>query len=64
MLTGNFIMEAIVGIYGVIGDYVTPLITIGIIIGISHMGIKSGLIINLRQGSYQDLKLHKDQEYK
>ena len=56
-------MEIIIGITGVIGDYVTPLIVCGIMIGIVHIGIAKGIIINLRQGTYHDVKFHKlDQE--
>ena len=52
-------METIVGITGVIGDYATPLIAFGIMIGIVHIGIKTGIMFNLRQGTYHDVKFHK-----
>ena len=52
-------METITGTFGVIGDYVIPLIVCGIMIGIAHIGIAKGIIINLRQGTYHDVKFHK-----
>ena len=57
-------METIVGIIGVIGDYVTPLITLGIMVGIVHIGIKTGIIFNLRQGTFHDTLFHRTDLHK
>jgi hypothetical protein len=52
-------METIVGIYGVIGDLGILVITFGIMIGIVHMAERLGITFNLRQGTYHDVKFHK-----
>jgi hypothetical protein len=54
-------METIVGIIGTIGEYSILPITFGIIIGIHHIATKLGLTFNLRQGSYHDVKFHKQE---
>ena len=64
-MTGNFIMETTYGIIGMIGDLGILLGICGIMIGIVRMGERLGITINLRQGTYHDVKFHNpDQEYK
>jgi len=58
-------METTYGITGMIGDLGILLGICGIMIGIVRIGERLGITINLRQGSYHDVKLHNpDQEYK
>ena len=52
-------METIVGIYGVIGDLGILVITFGIMIGIVRLAEHLGITFNLRQGTYHDVKYHK-----
>ena len=52
-------METTIGIYGVIGDLGILVITFGTMIGIVHMAERLGITINLRQGTYHDVKYHK-----
>jgi hypothetical protein len=52
-------METIYGIIGTIGDYAILPIVCGIMIGIVHMAERLGITINLRQGTYHDVKYHK-----
>ena len=58
-MTGSFIMETTIGIYGVIGDLGILVITFGTMIGIVHITERLGITINLRQGTYHDVKFHK-----
>ena len=56
-------METIYGIVGMIGDLGTLLGICGIMIGIVRIAERLGITINLRQGTYHDVKFHKqDQE--
>jgi hypothetical protein len=52
-------METTYGIAGMIGDLGILLGICGIMIGIVHMGERLGITINLRQGTYHDVKFHK-----
>ena len=62
LVTGNFITETIYGTTGLIGDLGTLLGICGIMIGIVRIGERLGFTINLRQGSYHDIKFHKQNQ--